>query len=316
MSTLTERYIFAVTRTLGPDAVADVRAELEASIGDAVEARIDGGEEAVAAERTVLTELGDPGVLAAGYADRRLQLIGPRYYLIWRRLLRLLLIIVPVAAAGGVALGAAIEGDGIGDIVGQAIAVGISAIVHVAFWLTLVFAILERTGADPGLSWDVDQLPTLPVSTPLRQEATGSLVFLGVCALALIADQLVAFVHFDGTAFPILAPALWPWQIGAFLVLILAEAALIAAVLRRGAWSVPLAVVNTAIAVVFASLALTLLARGELINPELLRVGFAENGVTPDTVRILGIVTGFAVLGVAATDIAGGWIRAARANRA
>ena len=94
-TTLTERYITATIRSLPATAQADVRAELEASIADAVEARVEQGEPREAAEHAVLTELGDPGVLAAGYADRPLHLIGPRYFLVWWRLLKLLLWIVP-----------------------------------------------------------------------------------------------------------------------------------------------------------------------------------------------------------------------------
>ena len=47
------------------------------------------GQDPATAEREVLTELGNPAQLAARYADRRLQLIGPTYYLAWLRLLKL-----------------------------------------------------------------------------------------------------------------------------------------------------------------------------------------------------------------------------------
>ena len=70
-ATLTERYIGATIRSLRPDAQADVRAELEASIADAIDARVEQGEAPDDAERAVLTELGDHGILAAGYAERR-----------------------------------------------------------------------------------------------------------------------------------------------------------------------------------------------------------------------------------------------------
>lgn len=315
MSTLTERYLHAVTRTLDADTAADVRAELIAAIDDALDARRELGETPAAAERAVLTELGDPGILAAGYADRRLQLIGPRYYPLWRRLLRLLLAIVPASVGGAVALGAAIEGAGVGAIAAQAITAALSTAVHVCFWLTLVFAILERTGTDLGAGWDVDQLPELPTTQPVRGEARGSLIFLAVCAVALLWDRLIGFVFIDGAAIPVLAPELWPLSGGAFLLLVVFEAMLEIAVVRRGAWTLTHAVVNTVIALVALSLALTLLTRGLLVNPQFVAALFTANGVTDDTVRILGILTGFALLGIAATDIAGGWIRCARANR-
>jgi len=43
-NTLTERYIAATVKSLAPTAQDDVRAELEASISDAVEARVEQGE--------------------------------------------------------------------------------------------------------------------------------------------------------------------------------------------------------------------------------------------------------------------------------
>ena len=140
-ATLTERYISATIRSLRPDAQDDVRAELEAAITDAVEARVEQGEAPEAAERAVLTDLGDPGVLAAGYADRPLHLIGPRYYLTWWRLLKLLLIIVPACAAVGVAIAKLIEGAPVGDVIGAIVAVTLSVVVHVCFWVTLVFVV-------------------------------------------------------------------------------------------------------------------------------------------------------------------------------
>lgn len=117
-ATLTERYISATIRSLPAESQEDVRAELAASIADAVEARTEQGEDPGAAEREVLTGLGDPAVLAAGYADRPLHLLGPRYYLTWRRLLILLLWIVPACAFVGVGLSQALIGADGGTIAG------------------------------------------------------------------------------------------------------------------------------------------------------------------------------------------------------
>lgn len=51
--------------------------------------------------------------LAAGYVDRPLQLIGPRYFLTWWRLLKLLLAIVPAVAFVGVSVIFAVLGIGV-----------------------------------------------------------------------------------------------------------------------------------------------------------------------------------------------------------
>src|SRR5699024_5151302 len=119
-------YISATIRTLHPDTQEDVRAELTASIADAVEARLEQGEQPGAAEREVLTDLGDPAVLAAGYADRPLHLLGPRYYLVWKRLLVLLLRIVPACALVGVGLAQALSGAESGTIIGEALGIALT----------------------------------------------------------------------------------------------------------------------------------------------------------------------------------------------
>ncbi len=109
-ATLTDRYVETAMRTVPEGQRADLAAELRASIDDQLEARVAQGELRDAAERAVLTDLGDPEKLAADYTDRPLWLIGPRYYLTWWRLTKLLWAIVPVCAAFGVALGQLLSG--------------------------------------------------------------------------------------------------------------------------------------------------------------------------------------------------------------
>lgn len=314
-ATLTERYIDATIRSLRPEMQDDVRAELEASIADAVEARLEQGESPDAAERAVLTELGDPGILAAGFADRPLQLIGPKYYLTWWRLLKLLLIIVPLCAMGGVALAQALAGASIGETIGAMVPVGISVIVHVGFWVTLVFFILERTGADTGVKWNVDQLPEPTPNGAGRADAIASVVFLGLVGGAVLWDAFIGFVPTDGGPIPLLHPGLWPWGISVLLVLLVAELLLTLAVYAQRRWTVATAVINTVLAAAFLSWSITLLVRGDLINPEFVSAVFTDNGVQDDTLRILGIITGFGLAIIPAWDIADGWIKTARAGR-
>lgn len=158
-TTLTERYVTAATRHLPPQASDESRRKLEASIADAVAARVSGGEEPTAAERAALIDLGDPAVLAAGYSHTPLHLIGPRYYLTWWRLLRVLLAVVPICAAGGVALGRTLDGAEIGAILSASITVGLSLIVQLSFWVTLVFFIIERSGLEVDAGWTPEELP-------------------------------------------------------------------------------------------------------------------------------------------------------------
>jgi hypothetical protein len=99
-SNLTDRYVDATLRRLPSDKRPDIEKELRASIADAVDARVEAGTALAEAEVAVLTELGDPARLAAGYAERPLHLIGPELFLDYTRLLRTLLVtIVPIVAA-------------------------------------------------------------------------------------------------------------------------------------------------------------------------------------------------------------------------
>lgn len=328
-ATLTERYIDAVTRSLNPTAQDDVRIELEASIADAIEARVEQGESSEDAEHRVLTDLGDPAILAAGYADRPLHLIGPKYFLTWWRLLKLLLWIVPLCAAGGVAIANALADKPIGEIIAQTVVAGIGAIVHVAFWTTLVFVVLERTGADTGIRWSVDTLPEPQETGAGRGDLIASLVFLSLAAAALLWDRFVGFVLVAGdsvdigiglgsqtTAIPVLHPDLWPWWTGGALVVIGLEAALAIAIFAGRGWRAGLAVLNTVLALVFAAGSILLLVTGQLLNPEFVEFTLGRGDMPADVGRIVAVLLGVVIVGVAAWDIIDGWLKTRRAARA
>lgn len=314
MSTpLPKRYIAATIKHLPAELQTDVHAELTASIDDAVEAHIDQGQERDTAERIVLTELGDPAVLAASYVDRPLQLIGPRYYLAWWRVLKLLLIIVPTVLFILVAVGHFLAGSTLGEIIGESFATGLSAIVHVGFWVTLVFAIMDRTGFETGQTWDIDQLPEPRKEHPGSQELIPSLVFLGLMLVALAWDQLRGFVRHDQEAIPVLSPELWPWGMLGLLAIIALEIGFAILLFVRGRWSVPLAIINTILAVLFFSWAITLLVRGELFSAEVIELALS-NGATPDALHTMGAIFGFGIGIICVWDSIDGWVKARRAG--
>ncbi|EXF25230.1 hypothetical protein BG28_14370 [Nesterenkonia sp. AN1] len=302
-ATLTERYVSAATRHVPTKERADAREKLETSIAGSVATRISRGEDPAAAERAALIDLGDPAVLAAGYARTTLHLIGPRYYLTWRRLLSTLLSFVPILAAGGVALGQTIEGAAVGEILGSSISVGFSVVLHLCFWVTLVFFILERAGVEIDAGWNPEELPAVGAEGS-RSELIGSLVVLGLAGGAVLWDRLRGFAQVDGEPVPILNTGLWPW----LLALLGLHAVFSLALYRRGRWDTRLAVINTVLALVFVSLILTLLARDALVSAEFLESGVLE----AETLRILGILLGFAVVGLWGWSILEGWLKSRR----
>lgn len=327
-ATFTERYISATVASLPPALQADVRTELQASVEDAIETRVEQGEDRAEAERAVLTDLGDPAALAAGYADRPLHLIGPRYYLAWWRLLKLLGIMVPVVAMVGVAIGQMIAGGDIGEVIGAAAVAGVGAIVHVAFWVTLVFFILERIGSDTTITqWNVDMLPEPSERGVGRSELIGTVVFLLLGAGAVLWDHFRGFFPTGGEPIPVLHPDLWPWWITGLFALMGAEAVLAVYVYGRGRWTRTAAAVNTALAVLVAAPAVVLLATGQLVNPEFLAVvsaaggegfaaGDAQSAMQGGTFRILAVITGAFIIGIAVWDVVDGWLKTRRADRA
>lgn len=313
---LTARYLGATTAALPPASREDVHSELTALILDMTEARTEQGEEPEAAERAVLTELGDPAVLAASYADRPLHLLGPRYYLTWKRLLGLLLKIVPACAFVGVGLAQLLTGADVGTVLGESIGTALTAAVHVVFWTTLVFVILERTGTETGADWSVDDLP--PTT---RETGTGlsdlilSLVFLGLVLAALLWDHIAGLVHLEGDWMPVLNPGLWPGWTLVLALIVLAEAAHAIVLHVRGRWSRGLATVNTVVAAAAAAWALVLLAMGELLNPEVIELARTVGAIGSSSLGTLGVLLGLLVLGIAVWDSLDGWAKTRREAR-
>lgn len=312
--TLTDRYVDAAMRTVPERQRADLAAELRASIDDQIDAAVAAGEPQGAAERAVLTDLGDPDKLAAGYTGRQLQLIGPRYYLDWWRVLKLLLWIVPAATAFAIGLGQLIQGSPVGTVIAQMVIGALTAVLHVAFWTTLVFVILERTGhetMDAG-PWTPDRLPEPRRSSAGFGELVASLVWLLILAGATVWDHFLGLAYVGGRWMPVLDPALWPWWIAAFLAVLAAEAVVGVVVYVRGGWTFPLAIVHGILDLLAAAAALAALATGHLVNPQL--VTALANAGGADLPRILAILGGICVAAIALWDALDGFRKARRAR--
>lgn len=308
---LPERYIAATVKYLPHELHTEVRPELEASIADAIEARVEQGEDRESAERAVLTELGDPAVLAAGYTDRPLQLIGPRYYLMWWSLLKRLLAIVPAAVFAVSVLAHTLASGDIGTVLGESIVTTISAALHVCFWVTLVFAIMERSDTDTGLTWDIDQLPEPREDHPARANLIASLVFLGLVLVALVWDQVPGFIRLDDQPVAILNAELWPWTMLGLLALIALEIGFAIVLYIRRRWTVTLAIVNTALAVLFFAWIITLLTDGTLFSAEFVEL-WSENNINADSLYTLAVIFGFGVAVICVWDIIDGWVKTYR----
>jgi hypothetical protein len=269
-TTLTDRYVHATLRSVPDDERTEIGAELRASIADMVDGRVAAGESEVEAERAVLTELGNPDQLATRYSQRPTHLIGPPYFVVWRRLTITLLTWIPAIVAllvVGVELS---DGSDAGDVVGGGLSAAWGVAIQIAFWTTLVFAILDWTNTPlTGREWDVDQLPDAPRDREVSLGETATSVGFAVVLAGLIVFQQVRswFTDETGDRVSILDPGLWSSWIPVILVAIAAGIVIDVVRYRAGGWTVGQAVANVAVNAAFALPVLWLLQRDALFNP-------------------------------------------------
>ncbi|MFG1660279.1 permease prefix domain 1-containing protein [Micromonospora chersina] len=299
MSSLTDRYLAATLRAVPQQRRAELADELRASIEDMIEDRTAGGQDRGAAEREVLTELGNPEQLAARYTDRRLQLIGPRYFLVWWRVLRVLLTFIPAIVGVVTGVVKATVGGEPGAAVGAGVASGLQTAVQIAFWVTLCFAVLERTDTSLNLpEWTVDQLPE---ETRERQvslvDSCASIVFLLVAIAFLPWQHFQPWLSGDGSRLPMIDPALWSFWLPALIVVLVATMGLEIAKYRAGRWTWPLVAVNAVLNLAFAAPLVWLLLTDRLLNPALIeRFAWLREGGAEDVAQIATVVTAVIVV--------------------
>jgi len=300
-ATLTERYIYDVTASLPPAQQQDVRTELAASIADQIEARIEQGEDAADAERAVLTDLGDPLALAASYADRPLHLLGPRFYLTWRRIALPLTALLAGLVALGVTIGNIVDEVPWHEIVIDGVATTVTVAVQVLFWLTLAFVIMDRTGATNTEAWSVKSLKPISVQPQLRGSAWGEIVVAAIALGALAWDAFIGLAWVDGERIQVLHPDFWPVWGGIAVASLVIPVLISVHATRVGRRTVASSVVSTVVSLVGLAAMIWLLATNTLFSAEFTALidgalsealgGFTASPVTNALIALLVIVT-------------------------
>jgi hypothetical protein len=317
MTTLTDRYVWAVLRAVPQAKRAELEPEIRALVADAAEAHA-GHASPEAAERVALTELGDPDALAAQYMDTTRFLIGPRLYPEWERLLRLLLpIVVPIA---GIAVGAVgwVSGKPVGEAIVSGLGVAFNVAVQLAFWFTLVFAIAERTGSAvaplTGQPWSPDHLPEIPAPDRMSLgEAIATIAFGVFVLVAIVWVQLASPIVIDGTAYPLFDPTTWSWWVWYVVALTIGEIVFAAALYLRGRWTWGFATVNAALGAALAIPAVYLISENLLFNDEL--VAAIDAQTTSDWFTVTMTITVLVIVLVTVIDAIDGFRKAWRTSR-
>lgn len=311
-TTLTDRYIAATLTWVPSSKRDDIERELRASIADAIDARVEAGADRSAAEVAVLTDLGDPARLAAGYADRPLYLIGPALFLDYVRLLRVLLVVVVPIVAAVTAVAQGWRGAPPLDIAREVTGTAVSTGLHVAFWTTLVFAVLERMpGARTPLTgpWTPDRLPEPRERRPRFGELIAEAVWAVIVVVALaLAPNWSPRRDAEGNPINVLDP--WLWDSGiVYGIMGLILAALVAPIASYylGRWTPTRAIVGVLLEIAMPVVMIWLAANDRILNP-----AFVEAmGWPAETVDINHII----VIVVAVIGIVGVLAKAARRLR-
>jgi hypothetical protein len=317
MTTLTDRYVWAVLRAVPQAKRTDLEPEIRALVADAVDAHA-GHASPETAERAALVELGDPDALAAQYMDTTRFLIGPRLYPEWERLLRLLLpIVVPIAGIAVTAVGW-VSGKPVGEAIVSGLGVAFNVAVQLAFWFTLVFAIAERTGSPvapmTGQPWSPDQLPELPAPDRMSLgETVASIAFYVFMVVAIAWVQIATPIQVDGTGYPLFDPATWAWWLWYVLAVIVAEIVFAIALYLRGRWTWAYATVNAFLNAAFAIPAVYLLQEGLLFNDEL--VAAIDAQASGDWFTTTVAITIVVIVLITVIDAADGFRKAWRTSR-
>ncbi|MDM8084383.1 permease prefix domain 1-containing protein [Cellulomonas cellasea] len=305
----TDRYVEAATASLPADQRADHADELRSSIRDQIDARVEQGDEPAAAEVAVLNSLGDPAVLAAGYAAQPLRLLGPRWYPTWRRVLRVILWSTLPFVALGVAISLVVEGKPFWPAVGQVAGITLTTAAWIFTITTLVFVRLDRADAPVG-PWTVDSLPARDPHEGIPSGRAERAVGIVAVALAVI-GLVVATIPWDvpeAGRMSVLDPALLPWSVILGLALVIAGALVTARARALGRWTTGAAALNAVIATVWAVLVIGLTAGGRLFDPAF--VDFL--GLDLDAQRVSAVCLVAGVVALAGWAIVDGFRRARR----
>lgn len=309
MTTLTDRYVHAATRWLPTKERESLELELRERIADTIDARGSGPE----AERETLVELGDPLRVAAEYRDRPTWLIGPRLYFTWLRLLVLLLVIVPPIVASVAAVAGAIDADPIGTIIGTAVLAAFQTAIQVAFWTTLVFALIDRFDTEHTVdeSWTIDSLPELdaPSQTSRIVELALTLLFLGF-VIALFFWQRSG-AYWTGTdSIPILHESLWDFWIPFWIGCLVVEMLMAVWIFRAG-HTIASASANTLLNIAFTGSLAWVVLTHDVLNPAFIdRFDWIDSQLEP-TMQAIAVV--IVLIGI--WDVIDAWAKALKSRR-
>lgn len=257
---LIDRYIYAVTAHLPESSRTEVAKELRANINDMLP------ENATESDvRDVLLELGNPAKLADEYNEVKRYLIGPNLYHSYFSVLKLVTGIVAIVLVITTLLDGILitpSNTGVNDL-GITLFIDIilavfQGIMQAFLWVTLIFAIMERTDANPASlplnkkEWSPNDLPPLPMLSRNKISRVETIIALFgtvfITAILYFAPHLIGIYVNSGDGLKLIAPlfAVERLQHYIFIIILLAlfNMCIIVYKLMVRHWNLSLAIAN------------------------------------------------------------------------
>ena len=149
------------------------------------------------------------------------------------------------------------------------------------FWITLVFAFIERGTDIKGLAgaqpWTPESLPDLPDAGRMGiGEMAGTVVANILLIAAILWVQFQSPITIDGQSYPLFDPALWSFWLPYFIVVAILEIAFAVVLWRHGRWTYGFAVANALLGAAFAIPAVWLWLNDLLLNPAIVDAAGGE----------------------------------------
>lgn len=283
---LIERYLEAVKRYLPEGIREDVGMELQANIEDMLP---DNYTEKDVYQ--VLIKLGSPRILANEYNPQKRYLIGPTYYDKYISVLKKVIGICVFVSLSLAFLGWIIEPSihwygisNIGKLIGSMIASSITGALQGAFWVTLLFSLIERSEIEVGYiprqnkEWTPDDLPELGNNEKKKISRRNTVIsmFLTIFFTAIIYfyPQLIAFYSLGENNNVIVTPLFNLQRLQGYIpfILILAALQFVIFVWKYivESWNKSLSIANAAYNFAVCTLVVVMLCDKLLINEEII----------------------------------------------
>ena len=285
---LQERYIAAGLKHIPPTEKDGVEKAMRRIIAERLQERGNASEET---EREVLRGLGSPRILAEKQLREPPHLIGPELYGTYMLIVKIVMTVAVIGTLIGNTVDFIVNGETILRYIAQSFAAAIGVAIGAFGWVTLVFAIMERTAKQKILTeiqedWSLADLPEKEVpQKPFNKVGVIIGIIFTVLFIILVNQysQLLGFYYtLDGSIqemIPMLNQEVFrsylPYINGMLVLQLLFSASKL--VFRK--WTYPVATANLILNVLSFVLLWFILQDTAILNPELVtKIGEAADG--------------------------------------